>query len=96
VVLYTTSLADEVIVVVTPDPTTITDAYAAVKVIAARQRRSWFWLLVNQVRDEAAGALIADQLQRMIDQFLQPQLGHPLRLSSLAAIPADQRAGQSV
>lgn len=96
VVLYTTSLADEVIVVATPDPTAMTDAYAAVKVIAAQQGRSWFWLLVNQVRDAAAGALIAKHLQRVVDQFLQAQLGQPIRLSYLASIPGDPRAGQSV
>ncbi|MFZ5861972.1 MAG: MinD/ParA family protein [Nitrospirota bacterium] len=95
-VLYTTSLADEVIIVATPDPTAMTDAYAAVKLIAGQQRRSWLWLLVNQASDAATGTRIAQQLQRVVDQFLQPQLGRPVRLSPLAVIPADPRAGQSV
>lgn len=96
VVLFSTSLADEVLIVATPDPTAMTDAYAAVKVIAAKQGRAWFWLVVNQARDEADGARIANRLQRVADQFLRAQLGHPVRLSYLATIPADPRAGQSV
>lgn len=39
VVLYTVSLAGEVLVVVTPEPTSLTDAYATIKVLAAGQGR---------------------------------------------------------
>ena len=34
VVLYTVSLADEVLIVATPEPTSLTDAYATIKVLA--------------------------------------------------------------
>jgi MinD-like ATPase involved in chromosome partitioning or flagellar assembly len=37
VVLYTVSLADEVLVVATPEPTSLTDAYATIKVLATTQ-----------------------------------------------------------
>src|SRR3954451_19225411 len=37
VVLYAVSLADEVMVVATPEPTSLTDAYATIKVLAGQQ-----------------------------------------------------------
>jgi flagellar biosynthesis protein FlhG len=38
VVLYTISLADEVLIIgATPDPTSVTDAYATIKVLASAQ-----------------------------------------------------------
>jgi flagellar biosynthesis protein FlhG len=48
VVLYTVSLADEVLVVATPEPTSLTDAYATIKVLATTQGRRRMRLLVNQ------------------------------------------------
>jgi flagellar biosynthesis protein FlhG len=50
VVLYSVSLADEVLVVVTPEPTSMTDAYATIKVLAATQSRTLVKLVVNQTR----------------------------------------------
>src|SRR6218665_4003320 len=40
VVLYAVSLAHEVLVVATPEPTSLTDAYATIKVLATQQQRS--------------------------------------------------------
>src|ERR1700712_1967945 len=48
VVLYAVSLADEVIVLVTPEPTSMTDAYATIKVLATQQRRRGIKVVVNQ------------------------------------------------
>src|SRR5262245_66610457 len=50
VVLYTISLADEVLIVATPEPTSLTDAYATIKVLATTQPRRLIRLLVNQVQ----------------------------------------------
>ena len=40
VVLYAVSLADEVLLVVTPEPTSMTDGYATIKVLATTQSRT--------------------------------------------------------
>ncbi len=40
VVLFAVSLASEVLVVATPEPTSLTDAYATIKVLATQQERS--------------------------------------------------------
>ena len=39
VVLFSVSLASEVLIVATPEPTSLTDAYAAIKVLAMQQQR---------------------------------------------------------
>ena len=39
VVLFSVSLASEVMIVATPEPTSLTDAYAAIKVLAMQQKR---------------------------------------------------------
>eukprot|EP01036_Dinobryon_divergens_P010946 gene10946-14702_t len=39
VVLFSVSLASEVLIVATPEPTSLTDAYAAIKVLAMQQKR---------------------------------------------------------
>ena len=39
VVLHAVSLADDVLVIVTPEPTSMTDAYATIKVLATLQKR---------------------------------------------------------
>ena len=58
VVLYAVSLADEVLVVATPEPTSLTDAYATIKVLATTQGRRKFNLLVNQTRKMGEGRAV--------------------------------------
>ena len=48
VVLFSVSLATEVLVVATPEPTSLTDAYAAIKVLATQQKRQQIRLVINQ------------------------------------------------
>ena len=55
-VLSFTRAADHVLVVTTPEPTAITDAYAVIKVISREQSQRRISLLVNQVRIGRRGA----------------------------------------
>jgi flagellar biosynthesis protein FlhG len=89
VVLFSVSLADEVVVVVTPEPTSMTDAYATIKVLAATQQRRLIRLLVNQTRTLGEGRAVAQQLQQVIDRFLNPTLDSALRLDLLGQVPLD-------
>lgn len=99
VVLYTVSLADEVLVVVTPEPTSLTDAYATVKVLAISQQRRLIKLVVNQVDRTGAARVIRGQLQRVVDQFVSPQLhdvGAPVRLELIGEVPSDTAVREAV
>jgi flagellar biosynthesis protein FlhG len=96
VVLYTVSLADEVLVVATPEPTSLTDAYATVKVLATTQSRRRVQLVVNQVRRPGEGRSVRAQLQQVVDRYVNPHLGSPLRIELLGEVPADAAVRDSV
>ena len=89
VVLYTISLAHEVLVVTTPEPTAMTDAYATIKVLAATQGRRSMQLAVNQVLEAGGGRRIRGQLQQVIDRFVSPGLDAPVQLSFVGEVPFD-------
>jgi flagellar biosynthesis protein FlhG len=96
VVLYTVSLAHEVVVVVTPEPTSMTDAYATIKVLASTQARRRMRVLVNQRVPGTDGAGVTAQLQRVIDRHVSPGLDAPLQLELLGDVPADDAVRDAV
>ena len=96
VVLYTVSLAGEVLVVVTPEPTSLTDAYATIKVLATTQGRRKVSLLVNQTRKLGEGRAVRQQLQQVVDRYVNPTLDSPMRLELLGDIPSDSAVRECV
>jgi flagellar biosynthesis protein FlhG len=82
--------AQEVILVATPEPTSLVDAYAMVKVLHLREATKPLWLLVNngQSADEAQETV--DQLQAVTERFLGKQL------KVLGLIPNDPHVLQAV
>jgi len=88
-VLYTASLAKEVMVVATPEPASIADAYATIKVLAMMQQRTSLKLVVNQARDSGEGQRLAQQLQQVVDRFVNVQLATTVKLEYLGHIPSD-------
>ncbi len=96
VVLYTVSLARDVLVVVTPEPTSLTDAYATIKVLAQSQGRRRFDLVVNQVRKPGEGRAVRQQLQQVVDRYVNPGLDAPVRLELLGEVPLDPAVRESI
>jgi flagellar biosynthesis protein FlhG len=96
VVLYTVSLADEVLIVATPEPTSLTDAYATIKVLATTQGRRDIRVLVNQVAKAGEGRVIRGQLQQVVDRFVSPGLEVPVKLEFLGEIPIDATVREAV
>ncbi len=96
VVLYAVSLADQVLVVVTPEPTSMTDAYATIKVLAATQGRAQVQVVVNQTRRHGEGRAVCLQLQQVVDRFVNPGLAAPVRLDLLGQVPLDIAVRDSV
>ncbi len=70
-VLSFTRSADDVLIVTTPEPTAITDAYAVIKVLSreGREHRR-LSLLVNQIRTPNEARLVYDRISRVARQFL--------------------------
>ena len=96
VVLYAVSMAHEVIVVATPEPTSMTDAYATIKVLSAQQAREQLHLVVNQVSRSGDGRAICNQLQQVVERFVQGPNGVSPRLTFLGDIPLDSSVREAV
>ena len=96
VVLFSVSLASEVLIVATPEPTSLTDAYAAIKVLATQQKRQHLRLVVNQAARAGDGRAITSQLQQVLNRFVTTDSGRPVRLLHLGDIPADNAVREAV
>jgi flagellar biosynthesis protein FlhG len=97
VVLYTVSLADDVLVVATPEPTSLTDAYATIKVLATQQQRRTFRLAVNQVNRRGEGRTVHQQLQTVVDRYVRTGgEGSPVTLDLLGELPSDASVRDAV
>jgi flagellar biosynthesis protein FlhG len=96
VVLFAVSLASEVLVVATPEPTSLTDAYATIKVLVGQQKRQTIQMVINQTARLGDGRAITGQLQQVLDRFVKIESGLALRLIHLGDIPSDQSVRQAV
>ena len=96
VVLYAVSLAHEVIVVATPEPTSMTDAYATIKVLSSQQGRDSLNMVVNQVSRSGDGRAICNQLQQVIERFVQSAAGQAPKLNFLGDVPLDSSVREAV
>ncbi|WP_418315968.1 MinD/ParA family protein [Piscinibacter sakaiensis] len=103
VVLYTASLADDIIIVATPEPTSLTDAYATIKVLAAQQKRRLIHLIVNQSTRAGEGRVIRGQLQQVVDRYVTPTLmkdadgaSESVKLVLIGEVPTDQNVRDAI
>jgi len=96
VVLFAVSLASEVLVVATPEPTSLTDAYATIKVLVGEQKRRLIRVVINQAARMGDGRAITAQLQQVLDRFVVGQSDDKVRLLHLGDIPADVSVRQAV
>ncbi|MGZ3690334.1 MAG: AAA family ATPase [Pseudobdellovibrio sp.] len=82
-VLHLNSIADECLVMITPDPSSFTDAYALIKVLHQKYKTQKFSIVCNQVNDEKTGAQLYLRFADVAQQFL------PIRLNYKKTIPFD-------
>jgi flagellar biosynthesis protein FlhG len=75
-VLYLNSAAQEICVVVTPDPASVADSYALIKVLNNRHRENRFSIICNQVRDESDGLRLYQRLDAVANRFLYVSLDY--------------------
>jgi len=96
VVLFAVSLASEVLVVATPEPTSLTDAYATIKVLVGQQKRQTIRMVINQTARLGDGRAITVQLQQVLDRFVATDPARPVKLVHMGDIPADLSVRQAV
>ncbi|MFA6244857.1 MAG: AAA family ATPase, partial [Candidatus Hydrogenedentales bacterium] len=82
--------ADEVLLVTTPEPSSIVDAYATIKTIHQTRDDAVFRLVINQTLNEAQAKAVASKLSYVTQQFLGRSLSY------LGYIPRDPHVQQSV
>ena len=82
--------ADEVLLVTTPEPTAVLDAYATIKTIFERQPSANIKLVVNMVRDDGQAKQIAHRIESVVKQFLNR------RVRTVGCVPHDQHVAQAV
>lgn len=90
-VMYFNLAAEERIVVVTPEPTSITDAYALIKVMFHQHGIKNFFLLLNMVPDEKAAKSVYRHLSTVVAQFMGG-----ISLDYVGYIPTDTFLQQAV
>ena len=85
-----TILADEIILITTPEPTAITDAYRVLKMISLYKLKNRVKLVVNQAQDKLAADESFEKLSKTSSEFLK------LDLQSLGYIYSDIRVNKSI
>ena len=89
-VVYFSLVAHDMVIVVSPDPSSLTDAYALVKVLSTQYRQQRFRFLVNMVRTHEEGKEIFRRLSLVTDRFLQ------ISLDYVGSIPFDDNVPMAV
>ena len=89
-VLRFAEAAQEVLVVVCDESTSITDSYAIMKVLSTERGVSRFRIVTNMTRAGGDGRRLFDKLLRVTDRFLDVTLSHA------GSLPYDDRVWRSV
>ena len=66
--------ADDVILVTTPEPTSITDAYALIKMVARKEKNKRIRVIVNKAESAKEAEDIQNKLKLVSDRFLGMKL----------------------
>jgi flagellar biosynthesis protein FlhG len=82
-VTYFAAAAQSIVIVVSPEPTSLTDAYALMKVLLRQYRERRFHVLVNMVKSPKDAARVYRKLELAVSRFLH------ISLDYLGAIPLD-------
>ena len=90
-VLYFNAAADECVVVATKEPTSITDAYALMKVLSNDYKVKYFKLIVNMVKSENEAKIVYSSLSGALDKFLKNVV-----LEYIGFIPTDSNMQRAV
>ncbi len=82
--------SDECIVVTTPEPTAITDAYSMIKQIIQQGGEMPIQLILNRSTSQKEGLLALERFQQVVHQFLH------IHTKVLGIIPEDKAVAQAV
>jgi len=89
-VLWYNRFSDHNIFILSPDPTSMTDAYALIKLLSKDHGIQRFNLVLNFVRGTREGSHTVETITRVTRRFLDLELAH------LGSIPEDRAVRQAV
>ncbi len=89
-VTYFNTAAQEILVVTTPDPTAITDAYALMKLLSTQYHEKRFNLVVNQIQNEEEALDVYRKLTMVSNRYLD------ISIDYLGSIPEDRQMVESI
>ena len=89
-VMYFNVAAQDIVVVVTPEPTSITDAYALMKVLCTKYAEKHFKVIMNAVANATEAKEAFRRLNLVTERFLN------ISLDYLGCIPHDPSFSQAV
>ena len=89
-VLFFVGAAQEAILVVSPEPTSLVDAYATVKVLSQKAGVRHFGVIINPVIEELPAREIFNKLTQVTSRFLSASVRH------LGYIPRDENLHRAI
>ncbi len=89
-VLWFNTFVDHNLILLTPEPTSLTDAYALIKTLSREFCRDEFHLVLNLTRDEQEARQVFARIQGAAKRFLNIELAY------LGAIPEDDAVNKAV
>jgi flagellar biosynthesis protein FlhG len=89
-VTYFNTAAQEILVITTPEPTAITDAYALMKLLSTQYHEKNFNLVVNQIQNEDDALDVYRKLTMVANRYLD------ISIDYLGSIPDDRQMVESI
>ncbi len=89
-VTYFNTAAQDILVVTTPEPTAITDAYALMKLLSTRYHEKNFSLIVNFIRGEHEALDVFRKLTMVANRYLD------ISIDYFGSIPMDRQMTESI
>lgn len=89
-VLFFNTAAQDIVVVVSPEPTSLTDAYALIKVLNKKHGERSFKVLVNQAKNDREAKEVYRKLSLAAERFLSVSVDY------LGFVPFDANVQQAV
>ena len=89
-VTYFNTAAQEIVVITTPEPTAITDAYALMKLLSTQYHEKNFNLVVNQIINEDDALDVYRKLTMVANRYLD------ISIDYLGSIPDDRQMVESI
>ncbi len=89
-VTYFNTAAHDILVVTTPEPTAITDAYALMKLLSTQYHEKRFNLIVNQIQNENDALDVYRKLTMVANKYLD------ISIDFLGSVPEDRQMNDAI